>query len=111
MKFFSIIIPVYKGQDYIEECVRSIAKQDIDSNDFEIIVVIDGSPDDSFAIVLELQKSIKNIILINQDNAGVSNARNNGINNSTGKWVLFADHDDVFIPNTLKNFKHILSFS
>ena len=102
----SIIIPAYKVADYIEKCIRSLEDQDIPKSDYEIIVTNDGSPDNSKEIVEKLQQEFNNIMLINQENQGVSMARNNGIAIAKGKYILPIDPDDYVVPNT---FKRVLS--
>lgn len=100
----SIILPVYNVEPYIERCIRSLSIQDIDTKDYEIIVVNDGSPDHSRDIVIELQKEIENLILIDQENQGVSMARNKGLENAKGNYVLFIDPDDYVVQNSLSSF-------
>lgn len=99
----SIILPAYKVEAYIERCIRSLENQDIPKTDYEIIITNDGSPDQSAAIVENLQKEFPNIVLINQENQGVSMARNNAIANAKGNYILPIDPDDYVLPNTLKN--------
>lgn len=99
----SIIIPMYNVAPYVERCLRSLANQDIPFNDYEIICVNDGSPDNCAEIVKRLQNEIPNIILINQENQGVSMARNNAIAIAQGKYILPIDPDDYVVPNCLKN--------
>jgi glycosyltransferase involved in cell wall biosynthesis len=72
----SIIVPAYKVEDFIERCIHSLENQDIAKADYEIIVTNDGSPDNSKVIVEKLQHEFSNIILVNQQNQGVSRARN-----------------------------------
>jgi glycosyltransferase involved in cell wall biosynthesis len=98
----SIIIPAYKVAAYIEKCIRSLEDQDIPKEDYEIIVTNDGSPDDCKGIVENLQMQFSNIVLINQDNQGVSMARNNAISIAKGKYVLPIDADDYLVANSLK---------
>lgn len=98
----SIIIPVYNVEDYVERCIRSIKDDKLSSDDFEIIIVNDGSPDNSVNIIEKLKGEITNIILINQKNAGVSVARNVGINRASGEYIIFIDPDDYINPNLLK---------
>jgi glycosyltransferase involved in cell wall biosynthesis len=95
MKLISIIIPIYNVEPYIEKCLRSIEDQDIPRDDFEIICVNDGSPDNSREVVLRLSREFGNIILIDQENQGVSRARNNGSRKAGGKYMLFVDPDDL----------------
>lgn len=102
----SIIVPAYKVENYIEKCLRSLENQDISKEDFEIIVTNDGSPDSTRAIVEKLQLEFDNIVLINQENQGVSTARNNAIAVAKGKYIMPIDPDDYVLPNT---FNHFLS--
>jgi glycosyltransferase involved in cell wall biosynthesis len=97
----SIIIPVYNVEQYIEKCVRSLLDQDLPSNDYEIIVVNDGSPDNSRDVVLKLATQFNNIVFIEQENKGVSLARNAAIDLATGQYLLFIDPDDYVVANSL----------
>jgi glycosyltransferase involved in cell wall biosynthesis len=97
----SIILPVYNVEEYIERCVISLEQQDIATNDFEIIIVNDGSPDNSRQVVETLMKRFSNILLINQENKGVSAARNEGIYRAAGQYLLFVDPDDYVLPHSL----------
>jgi glycosyltransferase involved in cell wall biosynthesis len=105
-KRLSIILPVYNVEDYVERCIRSLEDQDIPHSDYEVIVVNDGSPDNSRDVVIRLMKEFDNIILIEQENKGVSRARNAGIDRATGEYLLFVDPDDYVEANT---FERILS--
>lgn len=100
----SIIVPVYNVEPWLERCLRSLMEQDITNDEYEIIVVNDGSPDNSREIVLRLQKEASNIILIDQENQGVSVARNAGIKNAKGKYILAIDPDDYVEKKTLAAF-------
>lgn len=88
----SIIIPVYNVEEYIDECLESCVKQTY--KNIEIICVNDGSPDDSVKHIEKFRKKYKNILLINQDNAGVVVARNEGIKRASGEYIMFVDSDD-----------------
>jgi glycosyltransferase involved in cell wall biosynthesis len=94
MKRLSIIVPIYNVEPYVERCLQSLEDQDIPRDDYEIICINDGSPDDSRIVVVRMQNEFDNIVLIDQDNQGVSRARNNGINKAYGKYILFIDPDD-----------------
>lgn len=98
----SIIVPAYKVRDFIAKCLSSLEQQDIPHSDYEIIVINDGSPDDSAEIVTRMQAEFPNIILLNQANQGVSVARNNGIAQARGKYIMAIDPDDYVLPNTFK---------
>ena len=91
---------MYNVEPYVERCLHSLEKQDIKKDEFEIICINDGSPDDSKGVVKRLQKEYENIILIDQDNQGVSRARNNGIEKAGGKYLLFIDPDDYVDRNS-----------
>lgn len=96
----SIIIPVYNVEKYIEKCILSLQQQDIEKSDYEIIIINDGSPDNSREIILQLMQQFNNIVFIDQPNKGVSLARNAGIDIAVGKYLLFIDPDDYVVPNT-----------
>lgn len=95
----SIIIPVYNAAEYLEETVQSVLNQDY--REFEIILVNDGSKDNSLEICQKLKDSDERIKIINQDNSGVSTARNNGMNAAKGEYVLFIDADDLLEKDML----------
>ena len=90
----SIIVPMYNVESYLERCIRSLKQQDLSDEEFEIICIDDGSPDNCGNIIKGLQKEFANLILIEQHNQGVSVARNNGIKKASGKYLLFVDPDD-----------------
>ncbi|HLP65530.1 glycosyltransferase [Flavobacterium sp.] len=97
----SIIIPVYKVEEYVQKCLESIVAQDIPADDYEIIVINDGSPDNSKEIILEFQKHQPNLLFIDQENQGVSVARNRGLDVAKGDYILFIDPDDTIEENSL----------
>ena len=99
----SVIIPAFKVDGYIEKCIRSLENQDLPKEEYEIIVTNDGSPDNCRKIVEGLQKEFSNILLINQENQGVSMARNNAIAIAKGEYILPIDPDDYVVPNVLKS--------
>jgi len=90
----SIIVPMYNVEHYIERCVLSCLAQNMDSSDYEIIVVNDGSEDGSLAVVERMMQFNDNIVLINQKYKGVSAARNIGIKAAKGENIWFVDSDD-----------------
>ncbi len=98
----SVIIPVYNSEEYVEESVKSIINQKYDFSKIQVILINDGSKDKSKEICERIAKNYKNIILINQENAGVSEARNNGIKRAEGKYILFLDADDTLSKNAIK---------
>lgn len=97
----SVVIPVYNKEKYIENCINSVLSQTIQKNEFEIICVNDGSTDSSYEIINKYMDINSNIVLINKENGGVSSARNCGIRNAQGKYILFLDADDHISNNTL----------
>ena len=97
----SIIIPVYNVEKYIARCLDSLLDQDLNRNEYEIIIVNDESNDDSFKIAQSYVLKHNNIKIINQKNGGVGNARNSGIDNANGEYIYFIDPDDYLVPNCL----------
>ncbi|WP_335964307.1 glycosyltransferase [Galbibacter sp. PAP.153] len=98
----SIVIPVYNVEKYIERCILSTLKQNLDKNDYEIVVVDDETPDNSMEIVNKLAKKHTNIKTVSQKNKGLGGARNTGVNHAEGTYVLFLDSDDYLNENVLK---------
>ena len=98
---FSIIVPVYNVEKYIEKCLSSLKRQ-INFDEYEVIVVNDGSKDGSEEIVKHFCETYDNFKLINQKNGGLSDARNTGIKNAKGDYVIFLDGDDFFSENALE---------
>lgn len=92
MPMISIIVPVYKGEDFIHRCVDSILNQTF--TDFELILVDDGSPDNCGAICDEYVKKDSRVRVIHKSNGGLSSARNAGIDAAQGKYIMFCDSDD-----------------
>jgi len=101
--FFSIIIPTYNRAELLPETIRSVQNQSFE--DWECIVVDDGSSDQTKAVVTEITRSDSRIKYIYQKNAERSAARNNGIKNSSGEYICFLDSDDRFMPNHLQDLK------
>lgn len=100
----SIIIPIYNGEKTINKCLDSIINQNL--NDIEIILVNDGSNDNTEKICNEYKKKYNYIKLINQKNSGVSAARNKGLEKSVGKYITFVDSDDFISNYYHKNMIH-----
>lgn len=92
MKKISIVILVYNIEKYLEECITSVIGQTL--KDIEIIIINDGSTDNSLGIIEKYQKKDSRIVLINQENKGLSEARNRGIELASGEYVAFIDGDD-----------------
>lgn len=96
MPQISVIVPIYKVEQYLERCVDSILNQTF--TDFELVLVDDGSPDNCGAICDEYAKKDERIVVIHKENGGLSDARNTGIEwalkNSDSEWITFIDSDD-----------------
>ncbi|WP_345026937.1 glycosyltransferase [Ravibacter arvi] len=89
----SIVLPVYNVERYLRECLDSIYSAGIES--FEVIAVNDGSTDGSLAILLEYKEKCENLIIVDQENKGLSGARNSGLEKVSGEFVFFLDSDDI----------------
>ena len=99
----SIIIPVYNAEKYIRECLESVISQDF--QDYEVLVVNDGSKDGSLKICEEFSEKNKKIKIYSTENKGVSHARNYGMKQASGKWLMFLDSDDYLIEGCLKRLE------
>lgn len=97
----SIIVPVYNAAQYIRKCVQSVIAQDYSA--WELILVDDGSKDDSFGICQELAGVDSRIIAIHQDNGGANSARLKGYQHAHGDYITFLDSDDTFTPVALSS--------
>ena len=95
----SVVVPVYNASQYLPKCIESILSQSF--QDFELILVNDGSTDDSLDICKKYEKFDDRIIVVSQTNGGVSKARNRGLDVAKGEWVAFADADDYFLDDAL----------
>ena len=100
MPIISVIVPVYKVEDYLDRCVESILAQTF--ADFELILVDDGSPDDCPTICDAWAEKDKRIKVIHKENGGLSDARNVGFAASCGEWISFIDSDDYVHPAMLQ---------
>ena len=107
---YSVIIPLYNKADYVRKALESICNQTF--QDFEAIIVNDGSTDNSLDVVKELFEQFKILDLrfkiINQENAGVAAVRNNGVAKSKGKYVCFLDADDWWEPTFLEEMDRLI---
>lgn len=92
----SIIVPVYKAEKFLHRCVDSILDQSY--TDFELLLINDGSPDNSGAICDEYAAKDSRVRVFHKENGGVSSARNLGLDNAKGEWVAFVDSDDWIDP-------------
>ena len=96
----SVIIPIYNAEKYIQQTIQSVLSQTY--NNFELIIVDDGSTDATPALIQEISAHNSKIKLITQKNTGVSVARNTGFTASKGNYIAFLDADDIWLPNFLE---------
>ena len=101
MTKFSIVVPIYNVEEYIEDCVNSVLRQTY--TNFELLLVNDASPDSSLAIITRLSKLDNCIIVIDKrKNEGVALARSTGLSQAVGNFVLYLDGDDQLVPEALE---------
>lgn len=104
----SIIIPVYNLEKYIRTCLQSLIEQTY--KDFEVIIIDDGSTDNSYEICTEYKKCFRNMKIIRKSNGGLSDARNSGIEAATGSYIIFLDGDDwIDDKDTIKSMVKIVN--
>lgn len=96
----SVIVPVYNAEKYIETCISSVLNQTF--TDFELILIDDGSEDESGHICDEYATKDTRIRVFHKENGGPSAARNSGLNVAQGEWILFLDSDDWIVPESLQ---------
>lgn len=106
MEKVSVIIPVYNDEKYLKQCVESVRNQSY--SNLEIILVNDGSTDNSLAICEELRQNDDRVRVLNRVNSGVGSSRNAGLAMATGDYVLFVDNDDWLLPDHIKNLYQLL---
>lgn len=105
---FSVIIPVYNADRFIENCIKSVLNQD--EQDFELVIINDGSKDKSQDIINKYAETDKRINVINQPNMGLFYSRCTGIENSNGKYIVFLDADDTLKSNALRKLKSAICY-
>lgn len=93
---------MYNSEAYLPKCIGSLLHQDIPLDDYEIILVNDGSPDGSKTVAEDYASRFSNIIVLSQENKGTSGARNTGLRHASGKYVYFVDPDDYILENSLR---------
>lgn len=101
----SVIIPLYNKEDYISSSIKSVLDQTY--TEFELIIVNDGSKDDSLTIVEQFKD--KRIRIINKENGGVSSARNVGVESAVFEFIAFLDADDLWLPNHLNRIVELIN--
>ena len=99
----SVIVPIYNVEEYIENCLKSLVRQSISKDDLEVLLINDGSPDNSEAICREYADKYPFFKLYSKENEGLSRTRNFGIEHAQGKYFVFLDPDDELTDNSLKN--------
>lgn len=97
----SIIIPIYNVEKYIERCINSIFEQNLASEDYEVLLIDDETPDQSGEIAKKITESRDNYHYIFQKNKGLGGARNTGILHAKGNYILFLDSDDWLDRNSI----------
>lgn len=104
----SIVLPIYNVEKYLEKCLKSILDNK-KSDEIEILLIDDGSTDNSSDICDDFASRYKNIIAYHKENGGLSDARNYGLFKATGKYVWFVDSDDLITPNAINVIIDILA--
>ncbi|MBQ8784229.1 MAG: glycosyltransferase [Clostridia bacterium] len=99
----SVIIPIYNVEEYLEACLESLVKQSIDKKDLEVLLINDGSPDNSEAICKKFCEKYEFFKYFSKENEGLSKTRNFGIQHAQGKYFVFLDPDDELTEKSLKN--------
>lgn len=99
----SVIVPVYNVEKYLRDCLDSLLAQTIDHDEMEVLLINDGSTDGSLGICEEYAELFECFKVFSQENAGVSAARNLGIGNARGKYIMYLDSDDMLTPETVKS--------
>lgn len=97
---FSVIIPIYKAEKYLADCILSVLQQSFE--DFELLLIIDGSPDSSISICNDYASKDKRISVFDRENCGVAQTRNFGIEHAQGQYIAFLDADDYWHSDYLK---------
>ena len=101
MKKLSIIVPIYNVEKYIKDCISSVYRQSLSDEDFEVILVNDGTEDNSLERIEDICTLHNNLFIINQENQGLSSARNTGLLYAKGDYVIFLDSDDLLAEGSV----------
>lgn len=102
MNDLSIIVPMYNSEAYLPKCLDSLLHQDIPLEQYEIILVNDGSPDGCLGLAQQYASRFSNIVVLSQENKGTSGARNTGMHYASGKYICFVDPDDYVLENSFR---------
>ena len=103
----SVIIPVYNAEKELSSCCDSLLQQSFDKTKMEVLLINDGSTDNSLSVCRDYEKAFSFFKVFSQENKGVSCARNEGIKRAEGQYLLFLDGDDTLLPNTIEE---VISF-
>mgnify|MGYP003292481547 CR=1 FL=1 len=98
---FSVIIPIYNSEEYLHLSIESLINQKFDFSQIEVLLINNGSVDNSEAVCLKYQEKYENVKYFSINENGVSNARNYGIEHAQGKYIMFLDSDDIYTPDTM----------
>lgn len=107
MSKLSVIIPAYNAEDTISAAIESVLTQDWE--DYELIIIDDGSVDSTLEVIKRYADTDKRIRLVHRDNGGQAAARGHGLSLSSGEWILFLDSDDTYQPNSFKKLMNLAS--
>lgn len=110
--YFSVIVPAYNVQDVLEHGIKTLTEHQGDFEDYEIIVINDGSTDNTKLVAEKLASKDNKIKIINQENKGAGVARNVGVKNAKGEYIVFLDPDDYFSDNVLfENYQILKNYN
>ena len=104
----SVIVPIYNASKYLDDCIKSLINQTYGFENIELVLVNDGSKDNSLEICKNYQKKYNNIVIIDKENSGVSDTRNTGLTKSNGKYIMFLDSDDLINKDSIKYLSEFL---
>ncbi|OEK08597.1 hypothetical protein A8C32_03870 [Flavivirga aquatica] len=108
----SIVVPCYNAEEHIGRCLNSLINQSLNQADYEIIVINDGSTDNSIKLIEEFKKPYKNVTIYSQQNKGLGAVRNKGMKLAKGDYIYFIDSDDYLAYNTLNIvLDHLIKFN
>ncbi|MCR5796418.1 MAG: bifunctional glycosyltransferase family 2 protein/CDP-glycerol:glycerophosphate glycerophosphotransferase [Eubacterium sp.] len=99
----TMIVPIYNMEDFLRECLDSLVAQTIAPEEFEILLIDDGSPDNSIDIMNEYAAKYPNMKILRKENEGLSRTRNYGIKRAKGKYIMYIDADDTLSPETVES--------
>ena len=106
----TMIVPIYNMENFLADCLDSLVNQTIDPEEMEILLIDDGSPDNSIDIMREYASKYPNMKILRKENEGLSRTRNYGIARAKGKYIMYIDADDTISPETVKSVTDFLSF-